>query len=136
MHAGGAPPTPAGTDFYVDALSAFEFHYNKGARLFEVDLLYTADTKTTGDFVCVHQQIEFEHLPLYRFPEHDESSSYDPDKMPSIAEYNDMIGNTYNLRFDHCTSTSLFDWLNNHMDAELLLDLKMDDQVKGWRLVH
>ena len=120
-HSGGAAPDRE-SSFYSSALSTLEYNYNKGFRIFEIDLLYARDKQRQ---VCSHGWKNHENNPrLRRFPQDDLSYLYDPDSFPSFNEITESRQDTYQQYSDGCNQETLMLWLQSHEDAELILDMK------------
>lgn len=98
-HAGAAAVDWRGSR-YTDALSTMEYQYNKGFRLFEMDLLYSVDKQQQ---VCSHGWKHYENSPeLRRFVKSDVSDLYDPEFFPSYDEITASRHNEYLQYSDGC----------------------------------
>ena len=121
-HAGGAAVDWEEAS-YSNALSTFEYNYNKGFRLFEVDFIYSREKHLQ---VCGHGWEKHENEETHkRFPDSDLSDFYNPYLFPSFEEINYFLSNSYEQMFDQCNQLSIMKWMQTHPDVTLILDIKM-----------
>ena len=111
----------------TNSREALEEHYKNGTRLFDVDVLCTADSvlvlrHSWGDNTeqDVFQQVFRSHRLFYENL-HQEYISIDSSKIMDLYEFSNHL--IFNM-FHPMTARSLFEWMKEHPDAYIFPDIK------------
>ena len=106
---------------YTDSLEALNQSYEKGDRLFDIDLRFSSD----GEIVLRHEwqqdleQPEFDYLMQYQ------AGQILREQLPTLEQFkNTLIFSKYrSLSF-----RDIVDWMKSHPDAYMVLDTKEDPE--------
>ena len=121
---------------YTDSLKALNQSYEKGDRLFDIDLRFSSD----GEIVLRHEwqqdleQPEFDYLMTESYVDEYQVGQIVREQLPTLEQFKNT------LIFSKYTPLSFRDvvnWMRKHSDAYMVLDVKEDPkETYTWIVEH
>ena len=102
---------------YTNSLEAMNHNYNKGFRLFELDLSWTSD----GHLICLH---DWDKTPKWLL-------NYHKEEPLTLNEFSSL---EKPLKLTPCDIERINSWLKSHPEAYIITDIK-GNNFKGLELM-